>query len=132
MAAPEGRWAALEKYDLFHEALQASSAANPVRLAVSDAMSVLQDAIAYWVQIAQHTVLMLMGTAVDTACSCCWQDARYNPVRAVLKAVPPRGAQKYDMIQVRHYHSACWPPFLDICCSVSTDLQINKLLFGTK
>lgn len=26
------------------------------------------------------------------------QDARYNPVRAVLAVVPPSGAQKYDMV----------------------------------
>ena len=42
VAVPEGRWAALEKYDLFHEALRASSAANPVRLAVVDLIAVSQ------------------------------------------------------------------------------------------
>lgn len=29
-------------------------------------------------------------------CNC--QDAKFNPVRAVLEAVPPHGAAKYDMI----------------------------------
>jgi hypothetical protein len=83
---------------------------------------------------ATHVLqLLLMGTAAaDVACSCFLQDARYNPVRAVLKAVPPRGAQKYDMLQVRALPQCVLVTFLDICCSVSTGLLISKLLFGTK
>jgi len=52
--SPQPRWAHMQKYDLFHEALQASAADNP--------------------------------------------DAQYDPVRAVLAAVPPSGVQKYDMV----------------------------------
>ena len=103
---PEGRWAALEKYDLFHEALRASSAANPVRLAAVGLIAVSQFHTGRG--LTEHMVLLLIGkAAVDVACLCCWQDARYNPVRAVLEAVPPRGAQKYDMIQVRMVEPRC-------------------------